>query len=83
MEKRRYTNIKAVEAEIIALRAEGFTRQQIADRLGLEKSQIKNWVYRYNREQKAVPPTDYEREIARLKQENKRLRNVLLTAQSK
>lgn len=52
MDKRRYTNIKAVEPEIIAMRKDGLTRQQIADVLGLDKQQIKNWVFRYNRQQR-------------------------------
>lgn len=51
MEKRKWTNIKAVETEIIKMREEGRTRQEIADMLGLEKVQIKNWISRYNREQ--------------------------------
>ena len=51
MGKRKWTNIKAVEAEIIKMREEGRTRQEIADMLGLEKVQIKNWISRYNREQ--------------------------------
>ena len=54
MEKRKYTNIKAVESEIIAMREAGFTRKQIADALGLEKAQIKNWIVRYNRKQKSA-----------------------------
>ena len=33
------------------MREEGRTRQEIADTLGLEKEQIKNWINRYNREQ--------------------------------
>lgn len=51
MSKRKWTNIKKYEAEIIAMRAEGKTRQEIAEYLGLEKGQIKNWISRYNREQ--------------------------------
>ena len=51
MEKRKWTNIKAKETEIKKMREEGRTRQEIADRLGLEKEQIKNWINRYNREQ--------------------------------
>ena len=51
MEKRKWTNIKAVETEIIKMREEGRTRQEIADMLGLEKVQIKNWISRHNREQ--------------------------------
>jgi len=49
MEKRKYTNIKALEKQILAMRAEGMTRRQIADALSLDISQIKNWIFRYNR----------------------------------
>ena len=51
MEKRKWTNIKTEETEIIKMRRAGRTRQEIADTLGLEKVQIKNWISRYNREQ--------------------------------
>lgn len=54
MGKRKWTNIKAVEAEIIKMREEGRTRQEIADTLGLEKAQIKNWISRHNREKKRL-----------------------------
>ena len=50
MEKRKWTNIRAVETEITKMREEGRTRQETADALGLEKVQIKNWLSRYNRE---------------------------------
>ena len=49
MTKRKYTHIKEIESQIITLREAGMTRQEIADELGLEKGQIKNWVARYNR----------------------------------
>ena len=49
MSKRKYTHIKEIEIQIIAMREAGMTRQEIADELGLEKAQIKNWVARYNR----------------------------------
>lgn len=60
MAKRSYTNLKAIEAEIISMRNNGLTRQQIADALGLNKSQIKNWIYRYNLKikNKAEPQSD-------------------------
>lgn len=51
MRKRKWTNIKALEPEIIAMREAGKTRREIAEHLGLEKEQIKNWISRYNREQ--------------------------------
>ena len=31
------------------MREAGMTRQEIADELGLEKAQIKNWITRHNR----------------------------------
>ena len=51
MSKRKWTNIELYEPEIIRLREEGMTRQQIADELFLEKVQIKNWINRYNKRQ--------------------------------
>lgn len=51
MGKRKWTNIKAIETEMIALRQAGKPRREIAEHFGLESSQIKNWVNRYNREQ--------------------------------
>ena len=41
--------MEVFEPEIIRLRAEGLTRQEIADELGLDKIQIKNWINRYNK----------------------------------
>ena len=49
MSKRKYTHMKNLETQILAMREDGMTRQEIADELGLEKEQIKNWVSRYNR----------------------------------
>lgn len=49
MSKRKYTHIKEKETQIITTREVGMTRQEIADELGLEKGQIKNWIARYNR----------------------------------
>ena len=92
MSKRKWTNMQAMEAEIIAMRQAGKTRQEIADCLGLEKTQIKNWVNRYNREQASLaagtPPkrrgrkpaktlAEYKYENQRLKMENKLLRDFL------
>lgn len=98
MSKRKWTDIKAIESEIIAMREARKTRQEIADYFGLEKKQIKNWVSRYNREQArlaaGLPPkqrgrprkgtafskAEYEYEIARLKMENRLLRDFLRSA---
>lgn len=51
MSKRKYTHIKEIEGELLVMRKAGYTRQEIADQLGLEKEQVKNWISRYNREQ--------------------------------
>jgi transposase len=53
--KRKWTNVERLTPMIIRMRSEGCTRQQIADALGLEKVQIKNWINRYNHCQKALP----------------------------
>jgi len=47
--KRVYTHIKALEAQLREKRKAGKTCQAIADELGLNKKQIKNWVNRENR----------------------------------
>ena len=41
--------LKDREQLIIQMREEGRSRQEIAESLGLTKTQIKNWVNRYNR----------------------------------
>ena len=51
MPKRKYSHIKILEPQIVAMREAGMTRREIADRLGLTKEQIKNWVRRYNKSQ--------------------------------
>ena len=51
MSKRSYTHVKEIESVILSLRAAGLTRQEIAEELGLQKSQIKDWVRRYNKRQ--------------------------------
>ena len=53
--KRKWTSIKSLEPVICKMREEGRTRQEIADTLGLEKGQIKNWVNRYNKRQGQLP----------------------------
>jgi len=53
--KRKWTDIKSVEPQIQQMRQEGRTRQEIADSLGLEKAQIKNWINRNNRRQEKIP----------------------------
>ena len=88
MSKNKYTHLQALEGEILAMREMGLTRQEIAERLGLSKVQIKNWINRYNRKQAkraaGILPSPKGRrrkeqayEIQRLRMENKLLRDFL------
>lgn len=45
---RKYVKMKELEPQILAMRAAGKTRSEIAESLGLEKKQIANWVTRHN-----------------------------------
>ena len=95
MSKRKYTHMKELEMQILSMRESGMTRQEIADELGLEKGQIKNWIARYNRRGFVLlqgqesrpkgrprkdgqpPKQDIQKELARLRMENKLLRDFL------
>ena len=54
MRKRKYTKIKEIEPEIMAMREAGQTLREIAVHFGLEKKQLKNLINRYNRRQKKI-----------------------------
>lgn len=86
MSKRKYTKMDKYAAQIAALRDEGRTRQEIADELGLEFEQIKNWIKRTNRKKrnlaegitpKAIGRPRKQSEIEQLRMENKLLRDFL------
>ena len=95
MSKRKYTHVKAVEGLILSLRAEGLTLREIGDELGLSHKQMRDWSYRYNREQRNIaigkeprpkgrprkdgqpPRQDVQKELERLRMENKLLRDFL------
>ena len=47
-----YRHIKQYEKEILELRAKGLTHRDIAERLGFEQIQIKEFFHRYNRNQR-------------------------------
>ena len=95
MSKRKYTRIKEIEPTIIAMREAGKTRREIAEKLGLEKSQIKNWIARENRRKRKAAngeplrrkgrPTNEttEAELERLRMENKLLRDFLQLTERK
>ena len=48
---RKYTNIEQYEKQILSMKKEGKTQREIAESLGLEKKQIKEWFKRYRRKQ--------------------------------
>ena len=95
MQKRKYTQIKAVEGLILSMRQDGMTLQEIADELGLSLKQMKNWSSRHNCEKRNTlkgimpkrkgrpikdgqpPKQDVEKELERLRMENKLLRDFL------
>ena len=93
--KRSWMDIKAFEPKILEMRAAGKTRREIADELGLNKIQIKNWINRHNKEadregaglspkrrgrKPAVTLQEYKYENKRLKMENELLRDFLHVA---
>ena len=54
MGKRKYTKIKEIEPEIMAMREAGQTLREIAVHFGLEKRQLKNLVNRHNRRERKI-----------------------------
>ena len=101
MQKRKYMHLKAVEELILSMRQEGMTFQEIADELGLEHKQLKNWSYRHNCDRRNLlkgitpkpkgrpqkdgqpPKQDVEKELNRLRMENKLLRDFLQSTERK
>ena len=86
MLKRKYTKMDRYAAQITAMREEGRTRKEIADELGLEFEQIKNWINRTNRKKQdlaqGITPKPQGRpkkrsEIEQLRMENQLLRDFL------
>ena len=47
MSKRKYTHIKSLTSTILSMRSNGYTNQEVAYYLGLEREQIKNCIYRH------------------------------------
>ena len=101
MQKRKYSQLKAVEGLILSMRQDGMTLQEIADELGLSLKQMKNWSYRHNCEKRNMlkgvepkpkgrprkdgqpPKQDIEKELHRLRMENKLLRDFLQSTERK
>ena len=67
---RSYRQISEYEKEILELKSQGKTKQEIGNQLGFTKEQVHNFITRYNRKQcmlsagialkrKGRPPKDY------------------------
>ena len=87
---RKYTHLKQYEEEILQMKANGRTRRQIAEKIGITPEQVHELLKRYNRKQRDVESgilpkkkgrpcksSSLETEIARLKMENELLRDFL------
>ena len=95
MSKRKYSHIESLRSTILSLRSNGYTNQEVADQLGLEKEQVKNCIRRHNRNERLLasgidvkakgrprkdrqpPKQDPQKELERLRMENKLLRDFL------
>ena len=51
---RKYTKIDQYKNQILSMKKEGKTQREIAERLGVEKEQIKEWFHRYRRKQSKI-----------------------------
>ena len=54
MSKRNYTHIKFLESEIVAMRAAGKTKREIAEHYGLKTEQVKELLKRYRRRERKI-----------------------------
>lgn len=52
MAKRKYTNMQTLAPQILATKVQGLTNCEMAESLGLGRSQIRNWIARRNRAQR-------------------------------
>ena len=95
MSKRKYTHILSLTSTIISMRNNGYTNQEVADYLGLEREQIKNCIRRHNRNERILasggtgkpkgrprkdgqpPKQNPQKELKRLRMENKLLRDFM------
>ena len=51
---RKYVKIDVYGKEILELKREGKTNQEIAQKLGVDRKCIRNWVFRFNRQQRKL-----------------------------
>jgi transposase len=51
---RKYVKIDVYGKEILELKREGKTNREIAQKLGVDRKRIRNWVFRFNRQQRKL-----------------------------
>lgn len=51
---RKYTRMEQYEKQIIEMKAAGKTSREIAEALGIERETVRNWVFRFNRQQRKL-----------------------------
>jgi transposase len=51
---RKYVKIDVYGKEILELKREGKTNREIAQKLGADRKCIRNWVFRFNRQQRKL-----------------------------
>ena len=54
MSKGNYTHIKFLESEILAMKASGRTKREIAEHYGLKTEQVKELLKRYRRRERKI-----------------------------
>ena len=54
MSQRKYTHIKTVEPEIVAMNESGKTKREIAEHFGLRIEQVKELLKRYRRRERKI-----------------------------
>ena len=93
---RNYTHLEKYSEEILRLKATGYTRRQIAEKIGISNDQVHQFLCRYNRRQRnlaagVIPKkkgrplkeNSIEGEIRRLRMENELLRDFLSLTERK
>ncbi len=51
---RSYRHIREYEKEVLDLKQKGYGRKAIAEKLGINEIQVKNFLYRYNQKQRRI-----------------------------
>ena len=68
---RKNGNIRQHERSILELKKEGYTKREIAEKLGLDKSQIDGFICRYNAKQRKIERGEKIRKQGRPRKEDR------------